>query len=292
MLTNKQMIEKAHILPIPPAVGLGKNVRLRRLFDPRSHRLCSVAVDHWFGYRSQGGAPGLQDVPSTLATLMPALPSAVTMTKGMAQACWGIYAGQVPLIIQAGCFTPDDRVIEVTADPEECLRLGADAMAVAIGVRGPQEGRYLKLLCESVRLAARFDLPVIAHIYPRDYSGAEPRIVFSPAEIEWAVRCGLECGADIIKVGYTGDVASFRNIVQASPVPIIAAGGPKAPTLATALQAMADAVSAGGRGATLGRNVWGTAQPAAALRAFKAVIHEGLTPEQALQKSGISGDDA
>ena len=30
--------------------------------------------------------------------------------------------------------------------------------------------------------------------------------ISSSEEIEWAVRCGIECGADIIKVGYTGDV--------------------------------------------------------------------------------------
>jgi len=297
MLKTKQMLDyrtssDAHVELDPlvtsgPSYALGKRSRLNRLFDPSSRRLCSIAVDHWFGYRAAGREPGLQDLPATLATLMPGRPSAVTMTKGAAQACWGPHAGSVPLIIQAGCFTPDDRVIEITADPEECLRLGAEAMAVAIGVRGAQEGRYLRLLCDSVRAAARFDLPIIAHIYPRDFSGREPRIVFAPEEIEWAVRCGIECGADIIKVGYTGDVASFRSIVAACPVPVIAAGGPKAPTLLAALTAMAEAVVAGGRGATMGRNIWGLPRPAAALAAFKAVILGGVAPRQALQDAGL-----
>jgi len=33
---------------------------------------------------------------------------------------------------------------------------------------------------------------------------------------------------DAPNLGYTGDVASFRQIVAACPVPVVAAGGPKA----------------------------------------------------------------
>lgn len=256
-------------------MSLGKHVRLNRLFAHPTRRLCSVAVDHWFGYRSAGASLDLVDLPRTLAQVMPAGPSAVTMSKGAAMGCWAPYAGQVPLILQAGCFTPDDRVIEQTTTPEECLRLGADAIAIAIGVRGPHEGKFLRMLSDGVTAAAAWDLPVIAHIYPRDYSKATPTINFRPEEIEWAVRCGIECGADVIKVGYTGDVASFRQIVAACPVPVVAAGGPKAASLEAAVQDMASAIAAGARGATIGRNVWGQSDPAAALRAFQQAIFGG-----------------
>jgi class I fructose-bisphosphate aldolase len=270
-----------------PRMSLGKTVRLNRLFSHPSSRLCSVAVDHWFGYRSQGAAIDLVDLPRTLASLMPAGPSAVTMSKGAAMSCWERYAGQVPLILQAGCFTPDDRVIETTTGPEECMRLGADAIAIAIGVRGPNEGKFLRMLSDGVTAAARYDLPVVAHIYPRDFVGGTAKINFRPEEIEWAVRCGIECGADVIKVGYTGDVASFRQIVAACPVPMVAAGGPKAATLGAALADMAAAVQAGARGATIGRNVWGQPKPTEALRAFKAVILDGATPAEALAANGL-----
>ncbi len=214
------------------------------------------------------------------------------MSKGAAMSCWAPYAGTVPLILQGGCFTPDDRVIETTTFPDEVVRLGADAIAIAIGVRGPQEGTFLRMLSDGVTAAAKWDIPVIAHIYPRDYSGTEPKIVFRPEEIEWAVRCGIECGADIIKVGYTGDVDSFRQIVAACPVPVVAAGGPKAATLQAAVQAMGESVAAGGRGANIGRNVWGQPDPAAAHRAFKAVILDGATTEAAMNSSGAAAQAA
>lgn len=45
---------------------------------------------------------------------------------------------------------------------------------------------------------------------------------------------------------------------------------------------MAQVVSSGARGATIGRNVWGLEDITGAVRAFKAVIHDGMAPEQAL----------
>jgi class I fructose-bisphosphate aldolase len=209
------------------------------------------------------------------------------MSKGAAMTCWAPHAGAVPLIVQAGYFTADDRVLDMYTDPEECVRLGADAIAVAITVRGPNEGRSLKLLADQVTTAARLGLPVIAHIYPRDYSQGLPRIVFTPEHIEWAVRCGIECGADVIKVGYTGDVESFGAVVRTCPVPIVAAGGPKTASLSDALVAMGDAMLAGARGATIGRNVWGHPDPPAALKAFQSVIWDGAAPSEALRRAAL-----
>jgi len=46
---------------------------------------------------------------------------------------------------------------------------------------------------------------------------------------------------------------------------------------------MADVVAAGARGATIGRNVWGVPNITGAVRAFKAVIHDGLSAQEALR---------
>lgn len=262
-------------------MNLGKKIRLQRIFSHPCGRLCSVAVDHFIGY--QRGLPaGLIDLPEILRKLVAAGPDAITMLKGTAKAAWEPYAGRIPLIISSVCFTPDDSVIEVVANPEEVLLLGADAIAVAIGVRGPNEGRYLKILSDAVEKADHLNLPVIAHIYPRDFSGA-PRIVHDSENIMWAVRAGIECGADVIKVPFTGDAESYHDIVATSPVPVVAAGGPKCETLSQALESIALVVSSGARGATIGRNIWGNPDPELALRAFKAVIHDGLTPAAALE---------
>jgi class I fructose-bisphosphate aldolase len=262
-------------------MGLGKQVRLNRLFSHPSGRLCSVAVDHFVGY-SEHLPEGLANLPKTLAQVVTGMPDAVTMTKGTALTCWGPHAGKVPMILQAACFTVDERINTVITDPEECIRYGADAIAVAICVRGPSEGGFIKKLSDAVSAAAKYDLPVIAHIYPKTFGPEGTKIVHDADNIFWATRVGIECGADVIKVGYTGDPVSFGQIVASSPVPVVAAGGPKNDTLEEALTLMQGVVQSGARGATIGRNIWGHHDIVEALRAFKAVIHDGKTPAEAL----------
>ena len=266
-------------------MDLAKRIRINRIFAHASGRLCSVAIDHFMGYQ-QGLPTGLVNVPEAIDKLMPAHPDAITMLKGTAKGVWAKYAGQIPLIIQSIYFTPDDAIIEQIATPEEVLRLGADAIAVAIGVRGPQEGRYLKIMTHIVAEADKIGLPVMAHIYPRDYTNG-PKIVHDHDNILWAVRCGIECGADVIKVPYTGDIDSYREIVSTCPVPLVAAGGPRCETLREAVAMMGQVVQAGARGATIGRNIWGSSDPAKATRAFMSVIHDQISAEQALAVAGL-----
>ena len=198
---------------------LGKTIRLNRLFGHPSGRFFSFAVDHFVGY-DRTLQDGLTDVVRTLGAVLPALPDAVTMFAGTARSCWPPYAGKTSLIVQAGCFTPDDRISEMLARPDEVLHLGADAIAVAIGVRGPSEGRYLRMLADTVREAERVGLPVIAHVYPRDYRD-EPKIVTDPDNIAWAARCGVECGADVVKVAVFGR----RGVLQLDRSELSGAGG-------------------------------------------------------------------
>jgi len=266
-------------------MDLAKQIRLNRIFSHSSKRLCSVAVDHFIGYQ-RGLSQGLVNVPEAIKKLVAGKPDAITMLKGMAKSAWELYAGRIPLIVQSVCFTADDGVIEAVARPEEVLRLGADAIAVSLGVRGPNEGKYLGILSQMVAEADRIGLPVMAHIYPRDFSKGGT-IVFDPENILWAVRCGIECGADVIKVPFTGDAASYRAIVATSPVPVVAAGGPRTETLLNALEMMVQVVASGARGATIGRNIWGASDPTRALLAFRAVIHDDLPPGEALARAGL-----
>jgi len=261
---------------------LGQQVRLARIFA-RGH-LFGLAVDHFVSY-GQATQGGLADLPRALSRSMVGGPDSVTMTAGTAKHCWAPYAGTAALIVEGASFTPDDRVSEIIATVGDAVRLGADAIAMAVPVRGPTEGRYLRWLSDTVREAAPYGLPVVAHIYPRDYT-AEPRIVFHAEQIAWAVRCGIECGVDVIKVGYPGDRAAFAEIVRGCPAPIVIAGGPQTATLQEALQTVFDARSAGARGAVVGRNIWGADDVEGASRAFADVIHEGLDPRAALQQAG------
>jgi len=264
-------------------MNLGKLVRMNRIFAHASGRLCSVAVDHFIGY-GQGLPDGLRRIGPTLAAIVAGQPDAVTMHKGIAAAAWRRYAGRIPMILQSSAVRPDDTARQQLATPEDAVRLGADGFALAAFVRGATEADHLRVVADCVRDAARYEMPVFCHIYPRDPQG---RISFLPEDIAWAVRCALEAGVDVIKTPYCGDVRAHAQIVSDCPVPIVAAGGPKAETLSAALRMIAEVVQSGARGATIGRNIWGFPQITAAVQAFKAVIHDGKTPEEAENLAGL-----
>ena len=281
-------------MPVPAGrdsqVSLGKQVRLSRLFAHASGRFCSVAVDHFIGY--QDGLPaGLVNLPATIAHIVAGAPDAITMHKGVALSCWPRHAGAIPLIVQSIIGRPDDSADEHLAVPEDAVRLGAEAFATCAFVRGASEAAHLRRVADFVRQAEGWQMPVIVHVYPRK-TGADGKagISFAPEDIAWAVRCAVESGVDVIKVPFTGDPASYGQIVRDCPLPIVAAGGPQAGTLGDALSMAAAVVASGARGMTIGRNVWGFGNVTAAVRAFKAVIHDKTSPAEAIKRAESTGE--
>jgi class I fructose-bisphosphate aldolase len=266
-------------------MSLGKQIRLNRIFSHASGNLCSIAIDH-FPIYSIGMPSGLRQIETTLAAIMAGAPDAVTMHKGLAKPLWPAYAGQAALIMQCSGSRPDDTAMVMYTTVEEALRLGADACAVVSYVYGATEAQYLRLVSEYVREGDRHGMPIICHVYPRD---AQNNIIYTPEAIAWAVRCILEVGTDIIKVPYCGDPLAHAQIVADCPVPIVAAGGPKTTTLRDALHVLREACDAGVRGGTVGRNVWGSADISGAVRAYKAVIHDGQNADEAVERMAAHG---
>ncbi len=270
-------------------MAVGKQTRLNRIFSHPSGRFLSVAVDHFIAYGegAYGIPTGIKRISRTLELLVAGRPDAITMHKGIAASAWEPFAGKIPFILQSTIARPDDTVCEQIADAEDAIYLGADALAVAAFICGPTEGERLRTVAECVKDAVRFGLPVVVHIYPREFTDGVPKVSHRPELVAWAVRCGLECGADVIKTPYCGEVEAFREIVSDCPVPVVAAGGPKAATLADALQMAHEVVQSGARGMTVGRNIWGVPQVTRAVKAFSSVIHDGLDAEDALQNTGL-----
>ncbi|MGA2977238.1 MAG: aldolase [Spirochaetia bacterium] len=267
-------------------MNTGKLVRLNRLFAHASGRLCSVALDHFMIY--QHGLPaGLKDLSTTLKAVVKGRPDAVTMHVGMARNVWRNFAGAVPLILQSSMLRFDDSAMTQAATPEDAVRMGADAFAVVCLVRGPTEWRYMQTVATMVREAERYEMPVICHVYPRVYTEGSVAVSYAPEDIAWATRCATELGVDVVKVPYCGSVDAYAEIVRACPVRVVAAGGPKADDLRSALAMMGQVVKSGAAGATIGRNIWGFDNVTANVRAFKAVIHDGMSAEDALAKAGL-----
>jgi DhnA family fructose-bisphosphate aldolase class Ia len=108
------------------------------------------------------------------------------------------------------------------------------------------------------------------------------------ADVALACRMGAELGADAIKTRYPGDVESFRDIVAATGRPVLVAGGPlRDNSLEATLELVDEVLQAGVGGVIFGRNVWQQKDPAEALRALCAMVHEDATVEEALEAATV-----
>lgn len=251
--------------------ALGKQVHLNRIFSHPSGRILAVAADHMINYR--GGIPqGLRDIRKTVGEIVEAGPSSITLNKGVAMRCFAPFAGRIPLIIQQMALTPDRPGYADHVEVEEAVALGADAIAVAILVKCEGDLDNLKRLATTVREAERFGLPVITHIYPIAVKDGVASVSTAPEDVFYAVRAGLEMGADVIKTPYTGDTQSFGDIVASTPVPLVTAGGAKCDTLEGAVAMMREVIKSGAAGSTVGRNVWGFPNIKETIRQLKAAL--------------------
>jgi len=250
---------------------LGKRTRLNRIFSHPSGRIFTVAVDHWIGYLYDPIPAGLRHMTDTVAKVIEGQPDAITMCKGAVVRYFAPHAGKVPLIVQTVAVRTDGQAFFPHATVPEVLGLGADAIAVAVFIHTPETNQQMKLLADTVRVAERYGLPVVAHIYPI----RNKTISHQPDDVYFAMRTGMELGVDLVKIPYTGDVASFRDIVVGCPVPAVAAGGPRCDTLDQAKAMLADVVRSGAAGATVGRNVWEQPDIVGAILTLKAVVHGG-----------------
>ncbi len=118
-------------------------------------------------------------------------------------------------------------------------------------------------------------------MYPRGENIKDPH---DPEIVAHVARIGAECGADIVKTLYTGDIDSFSKIVKSTPVPIVIAGGPKAKTDLDILQMTEDAMTAGAKGVTYGRNIFAHKAPEKMVEALAEIIFRKGTAKEAMKK--------
>jgi DhnA family fructose-bisphosphate aldolase class Ia len=259
---------------------LGKEIRLERLKNPASGRILTVAVDHAPSY---GVLAGLEDMQKVVDRVAPAGPDALLMMKGTARRCFRPYAGRVALILKSSTLSPYHPQHDVWVSAvDDAVRLGADAIAMALTVGSPYQPALLANLSALVEEAEQAAMPVIVHAYPNG-EAVPPDKVFTPERVGYASRLAMELGVDIIKTFYTGSVESFARVVEmAAPALVVAAGGPRLETDQDVLEMAYSVVQAGAAGITFGRNVWQSRDPAALVRALKAILHDDATPQAAL----------
>jgi class I fructose-bisphosphate aldolase len=230
--------------------------RMRRIFKSDGRTLV-VAMDH-AGF--MGPVAGLIDPVATVNAVVAGGADAVMTTLGTAKKISEALQGR-GLILSVDLHAPDPAAVV-----ENAIAIGADSLKTLAfwGADDPvgmhNLGRY-GVLCD------RWGLPFQAEMIPFSFAATDKH---TPENIAIAARIGAECGADYVKVQYTGDPDSFRRVVEGAGVPVIILGGARSERpVATQV---ADAIRAGGAGIAFGRNIWSTPDPEAATHSFVEAI--------------------
>jgi class I fructose-bisphosphate aldolase len=262
---------------------LSKNPRLRYLFNRRTGRTFVVPMDHGI---SMGPVPGLYDMRLTVEQMAGTGVNAIVVHKGLVRSIAPCLrqSPDLGLIVHlCGSTTqaPDPNEKQLVCTVQEALALGADAVSVHVNLGAVTEGQMLRDFAEVAEQCHALNVPLLAMVYAR---GPKLRVQFSETFNAHCARLGYEMGADFVKVQYTGSRETFSRVVKAVPIPVVIAGGPRMASDHEVLQMVWESLDAGGAGLSVGRNVFGSDSVPQLCRALSAIVHEGLSVRDALDR--------
>ena len=165
---------------------------------------------------------------------------------------------------------------------EQALGLGATAITIYLflGYSDRVEAIGVDKCAKFVNECRQVGLPCI--IEPLAYGGQVTGANIVEI-LTLGARMAVEIGADALKIPYTGDVESFRNLIEVSGVPTLVLGGARSNNERDALELYAEAQEAGASGCLMGRNVTKSPDPKTMVKQLTGIAHRGWTVNEALR---------
>ena len=244
----------------------GKEIRMRRIFKDDGKTVISALDMGMFN----GTVPGLEDVRAITKIVVDAGADAIICGPGWAKATADIFGGKCGLILRVtgGVTRYSKNALNhtLTTSVEEAVALGADAIMNMVFVgdeSNPAEHEQLTIMKELSWECHKYGMPLIPELLHTNWEDQN-----DPQWIDACARAGFEYGADAVKILYAHD--DFDKVVKACPVPVIMAGGPKSRSLQ---DMVSEVITAGGKGCAIGRNVYGSEDPAAVIKMLRKTVH-------------------
>ncbi len=258
---------------------IGKEIRLERIFERNTGNALVVPMDHGI---SDGPVAGIEDIQETINNVSLGGATAIVIHKGLVEYGHRGYGRDVGLIVHMSASTslsprPNRKVIVTSV--EEAIRLGADGVSIHVNVGAEDDDRMLQDMGEIVSECRNWSIPLLAMMYARGKDIADP---YDVDLIRHVARIGAEVGADVVKVNYTGDEETFREVVRGCPAPVLIAGGPRVDSDRQVLEMVSGCMNAGAKGVSIGRNIWQHRDP----RNMTAAVSSILFQKKSLEEAG------
>lgn len=244
-----------------------------------------IPMDHGIsGYPEKG----LERMDEVVDSCIEAGADAIVLQKGalshhFERTGWNRFVCHVSVSTKHAGDRAGEKVRVATA--EECLFRGATGCSAQINLGVESEPEMIVEMGELTGEAIALGMPVLGMVYPRG-----PNLIIADDDntggVAHAARVAWELGCDVVKVPWPGDAESFAEVCSAVPIPVLIAGGPLGTSFTELLGIVEQAISVGGAGVCMGRQVFGTEDPASHIRALKAVIHDGESASDASARLG------
>ncbi len=273
-----------------------KSARLNRLFNPQTNRCFDVAIDHGF-FNEAAFLTGIENMPQTIATLVDAAPDAIQLTVGQARLLQSMpRRGKPALVLRTdvanvyGSVLPRFLYSRIIEEPAlQAVRLDATCVVVnlfwipeqpEVGDQCVQNILRLKPQCD------HYGVPLMIEplVFKTNANAGGYMVDGDAHKIIPLVRQAVELGADIIKADPTDDVSVYHKVIEtAGGIPVLVRGGGKTGEHEILVRTSA-LVEQGAAGIVYGRNIIQHPNPAGITRALMAVVHERLSPLDALHR--------
>lgn len=255
----------------------GKEIRMERISDRRTGNAVIVPMDHGI---SSGPIDGLVDVKRTVDDVAEGGATAVLMHKGLVRYAYRRSGKDVGLIMHLSASTDLSSTCDKiqVSSVQEAIKFGADAVSIHINFGAENEESMLETAGLISEECTEWGMPLIIMAYPR---GPKVTDEYDASAIAHCARAASELGADMVKVSYTGDIDSFREVCRGALAPVVIAGGPKMCSDMDILNMVHDSMEAGGHGVSMGRNIFQNRNVRGITKAISGIVLEGMTAEEA-----------
>jgi fructose-bisphosphate aldolase, class I len=274
----------------------GLQERMDRLFNRHGDgRAVCTAADH--GYMSDV-TPNVVKLRQILAQIVRGGVDGVLLSPGQAGHLAPMFAGRngPALIVRADWMNmprlgssnvtnavPQRRLFhQKVLTAEQAVALGASAITIYLflGYDDKVEAAGIESCSKFAAECRRAGLPCIMEPLAYGPLATGANIVDI---LTLGARICTELGADAIKIPYTGDVESFRRLVEIAQVPVLVLGGARSDNERDALELFAEGLEAGGKGCLMGRNVTKSPDPEKLMRQMIMIAHHGYSVDEALR---------
>jgi predicted phospho-2-dehydro-3-deoxyheptonate aldolase len=260
---------------------IGKQIRLERLINRATGKTVIIPMDHGV---TMGPIEGIEDIKKSVSQIAKGGANAVLLHKGYVTEGHRGRGKDVGLFIHLSGSTilsPDPNLKVLVCTIEEAIKLGADGVSIHINLGAEYDSKMLEDFGKVGKECSDWGMPLLAMMYTR---GPKIKNEYDVESVKIAARVACELGADLVKVNFTGDAESFSKVVDGCSIPVLIAGGEKADSPVDVLKNVKMSMQAGGKGVSIGRNIFQHIDPTSFCSAISSIVHKNLSVDEAVKK--------